>query len=231
MWQFWRPRPELYSTIDLLQRVLIRARVSDTHAPVFVPKGWVYSEATVIFAFDDDFHFALMQSSIHEHWVRKYASTLKGDIRYSPSDVFDTFPFPQDPSSDAQSLGIVYHEHRRQLMLDRQEGLTATYNRFNDPDEADVDIERLRQLHTEMDQAVSAAYGWNDLDLGHDFHKTPQGIRFTISEPARVEVLDRLLELNHQRYEEEVKAGLHDKGKGKRGRKKNTKQDDMPELF
>ena len=67
-----------------------------------------------------------------------------------------------------------------------------------------------------MDNAVAAAYGWPDLDLGHSFHETRQGIRFTISEPARREVLTRLLKLNHERYEEEVKLGLHEKkGKGK----------------
>jgi NAD-dependent deacetylase len=56
-----------------------------------------------------------------------------------------------------------------------------------------------------MDQAVAVAYGWDGLELGHDFHDTPQGLRYTISEPARREVLGRLLELNHQRYEEETK--------------------------
>ena len=55
-------------------------------------------------------------------------------------------------------------------------------------------------------------------DLGHDFHQTPQRIRCTISEPARGEVLARLLALNHERYEQEVKAGLHEKKwKGKNG--------------
>jgi hypothetical protein len=49
------------------------------------------------------------------------------------------------------------------------------------------------------------------LDLGHGFHPTKQGERYTISEPARRIVLDRLLALNHQRYQEEVAAGLHDK--------------------
>jgi hypothetical protein len=72
-----------------------------------------------------------------------------------------------------------------------------------------------------LDKAVAAAYGWDDLDLGHGFHETKQGLRFTISEPARREVLQRLLKLNHQRYEEEVKQGLHSKkrgaGTGKRG--------------
>jgi hypothetical protein len=44
-----------------------------------------------------------------------------------------------------------------------------------------------------------------------------QGERYTFSEPARRTVLDRLLQLNHQRYAEEVAAGLHDKGKKANG--------------
>ena len=101
-------------------------------------------------------------------------------------------------------------------MLAYQEGLTATYNRFHNPDESSKDIRRLRELHVEMDRAVAAAYGWDDLDLGHGHHETAQGVRFTIDEAARREVLGRLLELNHQRYAEEVAAGLHEK----RGSKK-----------
>jgi hypothetical protein len=51
-------------------------------------------------------------------------------------------------------------EYRRQIMLIRQEGLTKTYNRFHDPDETAEDIQKLRDLHVEMDNAVAAAYGW-----------------------------------------------------------------------
>ncbi len=112
-------------------------------------------------------------------------------------------------------MGESYHEHRRQVMLVRQEGLTATYNRFHNPAERAADITRLRTLHVEMDHAVAAAYSWADLPLDHDFHETQQGIRYTISEPARREVLRRLLELNHQRHAEEVATGLHEK-KGKK---------------
>ena len=100
-------------------------------------------------------------------------------------------------------------------MLARQEGLTKTYNRFHNPDETSADIQKLRQLHVEMDNAVAAAYGWTDLDLGHGFHQTKQGLRYTISEPARREVLARLLKLNHERYAEEVRQGLHEKKKTK----------------
>jgi hypothetical protein len=110
-------------------------------------------------------------------------------------------------------------------MRDRQEGLTKTYNRFHDANETASDIQTLRELHIAMDQAVAAAYGWQDLDLEHGFHQTKQGIRFTISEVARREVLDRLLELNHQRYAEEVAQGLHDKkGKSKKAKGKTSKK-------
>ena len=99
-----------------------------------------------------------------------------------------------------------------------EEGLTDTYNRFHDHDNPDADIQKLRELHVEMDQAVAAAYGWDDLELGHDFHETKQGVRFTISESARREVLQRLLKLNHERYAEEEKQGLH----GKKGAAKKA---------
>lgn len=115
-------------------------------------------------------------------------------------------------------------------MLGRNEGLTSTYNRFHNPDATAADIARLRELHVEMDNAVAAAYGWDDLDLGHGFNETPQGIRYTISESARRTVLTRLLELNHARYAEEVKAGLHDKKKGK-GKKGQATPDEQLELL
>jgi hypothetical protein len=110
-----------------------------------------------------------------------------------------------------EQFGSRYYEHRNQVMITRQEGLTKTYNRFHISDETSPDIQKLRELHIEMDKAVATSYGWTDLDLGHGFHETKQGIRFTISESARREVLQRLLKLNHERYAEEVKQGLHTK--------------------
>lgn len=83
-----------------------------------------------------------------------------------------------------------------------------------------------------MDHAVAAAYGWPDLDLGHGFHDTAQGLRYTISEPARREVLARLLALNHERYAAEVKAGLHEKkGKKKVGVNGKESAGEQMEMF
>jgi hypothetical protein len=96
-------------------------------------------------------------------------------------------------------------------MKRRAEGLTTTYNRFHDPSDNSADISRLRVLHVEMDNATAAAYGWSDLDLEHGFQQMKQRVRYTLSEPASRAVLDRLLALNHQRYEDELKADLHQK--------------------
>ncbi len=51
-----------------------------------------------------------------------------------------------------------------------------------------------------LDHAVRDAYGWTDLELNHHHWTTPQGMRFTVGPEAKDELLDRLLELNHERY-------------------------------
>jgi hypothetical protein len=204
----------LRRAIAPLERVLLRSRVSELHTMVFVPPGWIYSEQLVVFAFDDDYHFALLQSSVHEVWLRKQASSLRTDVRYTPTDCFDTFPFPPLeyerlasgtwqlealPSAfqQAAQIGAAYHEHRRQVMLARQLGLTKTYNLFHNPACQDADILRLRELHAAMDRAILDCYGWDDLSPGHDFYQNERGqTRYTVSPAARREVMARLVGLN-----------------------------------
>ena len=234
-WIYADKRPALYDAIADKKRVLIRSRVSNINSVTFVPTEIVMSEATVVFNFDNYTSFTLLQAMAHTEWLTYHASSMRTDVRYTPSDCFETFPFPTS-TSNLEEIGEKYYTHRQSIMLSRQEGLTKTYNRFHNPDETAADIQQLRDLHIEMDYAVAAAYGWQDLlpspggrgaggeGLGHNFHDTKQGLRFTISETARREVLDRLLLLNHERYAEEVAQGLHDKKKKRKtGGKKSKK--------
>jgi len=160
-----------------------------------------------VFAYDDDAHFGLLSSGFHYWWAVTRASTMRTDIRYTPTDCFETFPQP-DLTEAVGKAGGALDAHRRALMLERWEGLTKTYNRVHDPDERAEDIAELRRLHVELDHAVAAAYGWDDLPMDHDFHETRQGIRYTFSPATRTELLDRLLELNHQRAAAEAAAGV-----------------------
>jgi hypothetical protein len=227
-WIYGDKRPDLYSSIQKLEKILVAARVSKSLIFTWVESGLVFSEMLVVLAVTDHAFLSILQSSIHQAFAWEHCSTMRdAGIRYSPTDATETFAFPYAIShyefmpseakhfSALEKTGERYYQHRQTIMQTRQEGLTKTYNRFHNPAETSPDIAELRRLHVAMDEAVATAYGWQDLALNHGFHETKQGIRYTISEAARREVLDRLLELNHQRHAEEVAAGLHDKKTGK----------------
>ena len=210
-WRYQRPRPELQAAIAPFNRVIVITRHTKTVMPVMAPSGQVMSNATTVVASDDAAILALMSSAPHYWWAMSRGSTIKGDLRYTNADVFETLPLPET-TTEMRDLGDRLDTFRGDLMLSRQAGLTATYNLLHDPKCADADIAELRDIHRAIDEAVVRAYGWPDLldsGLDHGFHDTRQGTRYTIGPTVRQEILDRLLELNHARYAAEVKAGLH----------------------
>jgi len=182
-------------------QMLAVARVSNTTMPVRVSTDQIPSEQIIVFATTSFADQAVLSSNIHHIWVMKHASTIGvgAGTRYTPTDVFDTFPRPA-ASDDLAELGEALDVRRREVMLRRKLGLTSLYNLVNNPDlTQDPDINRIRELHVDIDDAVMAAYGWNDVSLGHGFHLYRQFKRFTVSASARVEITDRLLEENHRR--------------------------------
>jgi hypothetical protein len=121
---------------------------------------------------------------------------MKDDLNYSPSDCFETFPFPENFETDAklEAVGKEYYEFRAALMVKNNEGLTKTYNRFHDPNETSAEIKKLRELHAAVDRAVLDSYGWTDLQPTCEF------------------LLD---------YEEEEDEEQEPRGRSQQGRRKN----------
>jgi hypothetical protein len=208
-WQFGEKQLSMVKAIADLPSILVKSEVGNKLSFELVPNKWVFSHMLIVIASDKLADLAVLQSTHHTVWSWNYGSTMRTDLRYTPTDCFETFPFPASLDG-LESVGERYHAYRKQIMVTRKEGLTKTYNRFHVPDETSADIGKLRELHVEMDAAVATAYGWSDLALDHGFHETKQGVRYTISEVARREVLSRLLTLNLERYADEVKRGLHE---------------------
>ena len=207
-WLFFRARPALRKAIAELPEVLVIARVSKTVMPLRVPTGQVMSEACVVFATVSHSVQAVLSSSLHQVWAITYGSGMRNDPRYTPSDVFETFPRPE-PTDRLEQVGRVLDDDRREIMLRRDLGLTKLYNLVNDAElsaSADEDIARLRELHVELDLAVLDAFGWSDISPGHEFHSFRKMQRWSVSPAARVEILDRLLEENHSRAEAEQRS-------------------------
>ncbi|GDY33656.1 Eco57I restriction-modification methylase domain-containing protein [Gandjariella thermophila] len=200
-WSYEAPGLNMRRAIAGLNDVLVMALVSKTVMPMRVPTGQVFSHMLGVFATGSFADQAVLSSSMHQMWAIKYGSGMRNDPRYTPSDVFDTFPRPQ-PTDRLAEIGKSLDWERREIMLRRNLGLTKLYNLVNDPDiadSADADIARMRQIHVELDEAVMDAYGWSDVPLEHGFHTYRQMRRWTVSPAARVEILDRLLKENHRR--------------------------------
>ena len=184
-----------------------------------------------------NYPFAVLQSRVHEVWARFFSSSMKDDLRYAPSDCFETFPFPPGYETEValETAGQIYHDHRAALMIAADEGMTKTYNHFHKSDERGQPIRRLRELHDEMDRAVLHAYGWDDLavELRPEFlteetedDHTYQGRYFWPAE-ARDRVLTRLLALNVERHAEEVAAGLAPAGRTRASYNEEEAQTDL----
>jgi len=228
-WQFIRPRRELYEAIKGQERILVIARISQTCAFTFVRPGQILNEKIVVFTFDQHSAFAILQSRVHEIWARFFSTTLKDDLQYTPSDCFETFPFPPawDSNNKLLELGMQYDRRRIALMSLRNEGLTAIYSRFSNPDENDAGILELRRLHAAMDRAVLDSYGWTDLNptceflpefadaaQGDEAQSRKKRWRYRWPDDTRDTVLGRLLDFNRQRAQEEAITGGAEKSAG-----------------
>jgi hypothetical protein len=219
-WKYWNARQELHAAIADLHRVAVIARVGQTAAFTFLTADSVFADSLVVFPFEDHAAFCALQARPHEIWARFFGSTLEERLRYTPSDCFETFPFPESWESDPnlEAAGERYYQHRVALMVRNEEGLTKTYNRFHDPYEKDPGIERLRELHAEMDQAVLDVYGWSDVRTGCEFlldyeineeewGNKRKPYRYRWPDDVRDEVLARLIALNGERAAAERRAG------------------------
>jgi hypothetical protein len=200
-----------------MSHVLAIALVSKVVMPVRADASQVFSHQTAVFATDDFADLALFSSAPHYWWAVTHASTLETRIRYTPSDVTETLPRPVS-TEGMRATGEALHRGRRDFMLARELGLTKTYNLLNDPAVVDLEVIHLRSLHVAVDNAVCSAFGW-DLPLEHGHYETRQGIRWTVSPAARLELLDLLLELNHSRYAEEQMTSASMAKQPKRRRK------------
>ncbi len=219
-WHFERARPELYAAIEGLDRVMFHGFTCQHMQFCFLAPDIVFSGPHNVFVFRQFSAFCVLQTRPHEVWTRFLASTLGDGLRYTPTDCFENFPFPENWETHLalETAGKAYYAYRAALMVENDEGMTKTYNRFHDRDERNPDIVRLRELHAEMDRAVLDAYGWNDIPTDCEFlldyeideenwGRRKKPYRYRWPDEVREEVLARLLALNAERAAEERLAG------------------------
>lgn len=137
-WLHARNRPALYSAIRGMSEVLVIAQVSKTVAFAMVQNNVIFDSKLVVFAFDKEGQFAVLQSSFHFHWAWRYGTTMKTDLSYGPQNIFETFPFPRDLNNQSQAdIGGKYLLTRSAANTELELGLTKLYNQFHNQDLAE----------------------------------------------------------------------------------------------
>ncbi len=158
-WIYAEPRTAMRKKLLGLSGYLAVAGHSKRLVIVRVDTWTLGSNATDVFAFDDDYSMGILLSRAHDAWAWAQSSTLETRLRYTPTTVFETFPWP-DPVAAAQreavaSASAALYERRSALCLEHNLGLTKLYNLMDDGAFTD-----LAALHRRLDEAVVAAYGW-----------------------------------------------------------------------
>lgn len=158
-WLHGETRPGMRRAVKGHFRIAVAARTGKRLFVTWQEPRTLPSDANVVFAFDDDYSMGVLLSRAHDAWAWAQSSTLETRLRYTPTTVFETFPWP-DPVTDAQRAAVAQasralYERRSELCRDHDLGLTKLYNLMDDGAFTD-----LAALHRALDVAVAAAYGW-----------------------------------------------------------------------
>ena len=202
-------RPEMRKATAGLARYLGTVETSKHRYFAYLDADALTNNSAVVLAVEDPYHFGVLSSRIHTTWAVEKGGTLEDRPRYTHTEVFHRFPFPDATDEQKEAIrdaATRLDAHRTRVLAAHPHlDYTAVYDAVEadraaaagegEPLDAgkqklhrDVGATLLRQIHDDLDRAVADAYGW-PVDL----------------EPA--ELVRRLSTLNIERQAEEA-AGL-----------------------
>ncbi len=177
-WTFGEPRRELRRQVHGLPRYIATAETAKHRFFQFLDGSVLPDNALVAIATDDAYHLGVLSSRVHVAWALAQGGRLGvgNDPRYNKTRCFETFPFPDatpEQQASIRALGEAIDAHRKARQaahpalaltdlynvveaLRAGRVLTAKERATHEAGLASV----LLDLHTRLDAAVLAAYGW-----------------------------------------------------------------------
>ena len=160
-WKLSYGREDMLKTIHGLSRFIGCSRV--TSRPIFelIDSKINPNDALMVFAFDDYYSFGIIHSTCHGLWFDEKCSTMKGDPRYTADTVWDTFPWPQNPTQKqvekVAEAAMKLHRERAKTLKDHNMTLRDLYRLLEQPGKNPI-----KDLHAALDKAVMEAYGFDE---------------------------------------------------------------------
>jgi len=182
-WKLSYGREDLLESIKRLTRYIACSRVTQRAIFEFIDSEIHPSDALMAFTFEDDYSFGIIQSNLHWLWFTEKCSSLGGTFRYTANTVWDTFPWPQNPTEkQIQKIAKVskaLRDERNTILEKNNSTLREIYRILEKPGK-----NKLKDLHTDLDNAVIEAYGFD----------------------GKKDILQQLLELNEKISQLEIEG-------------------------
>lgn len=164
-WTHAYRRQDMLTAFENIDRYIALSRVAaEGRATVFcfVDTSIRPDDSLAVIALDDDYSFGVLSSSLHRAWFDERCSKLETRPRYTPTTVWDSFPWPANPSTAevAKIAGVSKKIiDQRASYLAQGATLKGMYDALRQPGASP-----LRSLHEELDAAVMDCYGFSDAD-------------------------------------------------------------------
>jgi len=157
-WHLSYPRGDLLAAIGHLDRYIVCGRVTKRPIFEFLSTDIHPNDSLTAFPLDDDYSFGVLQSGIHWVWFIERCSTFKRDPRYTSNTVFDSFPWPQNPTlkhvENVANAAVALRKLRRDLMHEFDLSFRELYRTLELPGSSP-----LKDAQAKLDLAIRDAYG------------------------------------------------------------------------
>lgn len=219
-WLFAENQPRMRVSVEALTRFIVTGYVAKHRTFQFAEESLLPDDGLVAIALDDRFALGVLSSQVHIVWALAAGGRLGvgNDPRYNNTRCFQSFPFPEATPEQRDRIGKLAEEidaHRKKVLAAHAElTLTGLYNvvealragRVLTAKEKTTHtlglVSLLKTLHDQLDAAVLAAYGWQDL-VGPASAGQPDAQGGLKPAPQEI-ILERLVALNRQRQAEEA---------------------------
>ena len=192
--RLFRSRNELMDIIQTINRYVVCSCVTKRPIFEFISSKINPNAALQVFPLADDYSFGILQSAIHWEWFVARCSTLTGRYRYTSDTVFDSFPWPQNPTKkqieEVAKQAKALRDKRNEYIGEKHLTLRQLYRIMDDTPNNPIS-----EIQIRLDNAVRDAYGMR----------------------RDADILEFLFKLNEKVYEREINGeevqgpGLPDK--------------------
>lgn len=203
-WLFLRPRPEAYARLRRQDACFVMPKVTKYVVALEAPTVWAFTNKVIVIEKDRPDLGVILNSAFFGLWIEEYSGTLGETLSVNMGAAVSTFSLPGYGVTEGEARYARMQAELRRHHSEMGGGVTAYLNALHIKDSSESNVDIARGLARDADRAVAQAYGWDDLELDHGFFDTKWGPRYTVGPIVREEILDRLLELNHQRHAEEL---------------------------